>query len=57
VFLAWAVTIAGQGTAACFQVVANKNRNDFDRSIWIGAPALAERMDLSPAARPKLQPA
>jgi cyclopropane fatty-acyl-phospholipid synthase-like methyltransferase len=51
VFLAWAATVAGQGTAACFQVVSNKNRNDFDRSIWIGGqPALAERMDLSAVA-------
>lgn len=50
VFLAWAVTIAGEGTAACFQVVANKNLNHFDRSIWVGAPALAERMDLRAAA-------
>jgi hypothetical protein len=50
VFLAWAATVAGQGTAACFQVVSNKNRNDFDRSIWVGKPALAERMDLSAVA-------
>lgn len=47
VFLGWAATVAGQGTAACFQVVSNKNRNDFDRSIWIGKPSLAERMHLS----------
>lgn len=47
VFLAWAATVAGQGTAACFQVVSNKNRNDFDRTIWVGKPALAERMHLS----------
>jgi len=38
VFLAWATVIAGQGTAACFQVVMNKNRNDFDREQFIGAP-------------------
>jgi hypothetical protein len=50
VFLAWAATVAGQGTAACFQVVSNKNRNDFDRSIWIGKPSLAERMQLSSLA-------
>jgi cyclopropane fatty-acyl-phospholipid synthase-like methyltransferase len=49
IFLAWAVTIGAQGTAACFQVVANKNLNHFDRSIWIRAPSLGERMDLSPA--------
>jgi hypothetical protein len=50
VFLAWAVTVAAQGTAACFQVVSNKNRNDFDRSIWVGKPSLAERMDFSSVA-------
>jgi cyclopropane fatty-acyl-phospholipid synthase-like methyltransferase len=50
VFLAWAATVAGQGTAACFQVVSNKNRNDFDRTIWVGQPSLAERMDLSSVA-------
>src|SRR6185295_3718452 len=50
VFLAWAATVAGQGTAACFQIVSNKNRNDFDRSIWVGKPSLAERMDLSSVA-------
>jgi sphingolipid C9-methyltransferase len=51
VFLAWAATVAGQGTAACFQVVSNKNRNDFDRTIWVGKASLAERMDLSSVAR------
>jgi cyclopropane fatty-acyl-phospholipid synthase-like methyltransferase len=50
VFLAWAATVAAQGTAACFQVVSNKNRNDFDRTIWVGKPSLAERMDLSSVA-------
>jgi len=48
VFLAWAATVAGQGTAACFQVVSNKNRNDFDRTVWMGKASLAERMRLSP---------
>jgi hypothetical protein len=48
VFLAWAATVAGQGTAACFQVVSNKNRNDFDRTVWLGKASLAERMRLSP---------
>jgi cyclopropane fatty-acyl-phospholipid synthase-like methyltransferase len=50
VFLAWAATVAGQGTAACFQVLSNKNRNDFDRSIWIGKASLAERMEFSSVA-------
>jgi cyclopropane fatty-acyl-phospholipid synthase-like methyltransferase len=39
VFLAWATTIAAQGTAACFQVLSHKNLNHFDRSIWIGKTA------------------
>ena len=48
VFLAWSVVIARQGTAACFQVVANKNLNKFDRSIYVGGrPGLSERMKLS----------
>lgn len=50
VFLAWAATVAGQGTAACFQVVSNKNRNDFDRSVWIGKTSLAERMNFASVA-------
>ncbi|HEY8074446.1 MAG TPA: class I SAM-dependent methyltransferase [Labilithrix sp.] len=35
-FLAWSVRIAYQGNAACFQVVANKNLNKFDRSRFVG---------------------
>ena len=31
VFLAWATTVAAQGTAACFQVLAHKNLDSFDR--------------------------
>ncbi len=46
VFLAWATTIAAQGTAACFQVLAHKNLNHFDRTIWIGKPSLSRGMDL-----------
>ena len=33
-FLGWSTYVAYQGTAACFQVVANKNLNGFDRSIY-----------------------
>lgn len=47
VFLAWATTVAVQGTAACFQVLAHKNLNHFDRTIWVGRPSLSRRMDLS----------
>jgi cyclopropane fatty-acyl-phospholipid synthase-like methyltransferase len=35
-FLAWSVRIAEQGNAACFQVVANKNKNKFDRAVYVG---------------------
>ncbi len=35
-FLAWSVRIAYQGNAACFQVVANKNLNNFDRARYVG---------------------
>ena len=35
-FLAWSVRIAHQGNAACYQIVANKNANDFDRSVFVG---------------------
>jgi cyclopropane fatty-acyl-phospholipid synthase-like methyltransferase len=35
-FLAWSVRIGAQGNAACFQVVANKNLDHFDRNIYVG---------------------
>lgn len=35
-FLGWSPRIAFQGNAACFQVVANKNLDSFDRNIFIG---------------------
>ena len=39
-FLAWSASIATQGSAACFQLVLNKNQNGFDRTRWIAsAPA------------------
>jgi cyclopropane fatty-acyl-phospholipid synthase-like methyltransferase len=46
VFLAWATTVAAQGTAACFQVLAHKNLNHFDRTIWIGKSSLSRTMEL-----------
>jgi sphingolipid C9-methyltransferase len=46
VFLAWATTIAAQGTAACFQVLAHKNLNEFDRSRFVTRHALGDRMEL-----------
>ncbi len=35
-FLAWSWRIARQGNAACFQVVANKNLDKFDRTRFVG---------------------
>ncbi len=53
VFLAWATTIAAQGTAACFQVIAHKNLNHFDRTRWIGKASLGEQGRIAlPGARP-----
>ncbi|KAI8086795.1 Mycolic acid cyclopropane synthetase-domain-containing protein [Halteromyces radiatus] len=35
IFLAWSTIISRQGSATCFQIVANKNRNSFDRAALI----------------------
>ncbi|KAI8991261.1 Mycolic acid cyclopropane synthetase-domain-containing protein [Mycotypha africana] len=35
IFLSWSVIISRQGSATCFQIVANKNRNSFDRSTLV----------------------
>jgi hypothetical protein len=40
-FLAWSWRIGSQGNAACFQILANKNLNHFNRRIFIGANPLA----------------
>jgi len=51
-FLAWATTVATQGTGACFQVIAHKNLNHFDRSIWVGKASLGEQGRINlPGAR------
>jgi cyclopropane fatty-acyl-phospholipid synthase-like methyltransferase len=42
-FLAWAVTAGSQGTAACFQVVMNKNLNEFDRTRWVASARIPAR--------------
>lgn len=34
-FLGWSTYIAAQGNAACFQVVANKNLDQFDRNVYV----------------------
>lgn len=39
-FLAWSWRIATQGNAACFQVVAHKNLDQFDRKVFIGRSSL-----------------
>jgi cyclopropane fatty-acyl-phospholipid synthase-like methyltransferase len=43
VFLGWSVQIAAQGSSTCFQIVCNKNTNQFDRMRWIGQPQLGEQ--------------
>jgi sphingolipid C9-methyltransferase len=39
-FLAWSWRIAMQGNAACFQVVAHKNLDHFDRKVFVGHQSL-----------------
>jgi cyclopropane fatty-acyl-phospholipid synthase-like methyltransferase len=39
-FLAWSWRIGSQGSAACFQVVAHKNLNSFNRKVFIGRSSL-----------------
>lgn len=48
VFLGWSVEIAAQGSSTCFQIVANKNLDHFNRDRWIGGTNLGER-DLAKA--------
>ncbi len=52
-FLAWSVRIAEQGNAACFQVVANKNLNTFDRRRYLGQLSLGEQKDMFEGTRKK----
>jgi len=35
-FLAWASLAATKGVATCYQIICNKNTNDFDRSVFFG---------------------
>ncbi len=39
-FLAWSWRIGAQGNAACFQVVAHKNLDAFDRKVFVGYSSL-----------------
>lgn len=54
-FLAWSVLIGEQGNAACFQVVANKNLDQFTRQRWIldRGPTLGDRLDAIEPAIPR----
>jgi len=40
IFLAWSWRIAMQGNAACFQVVAHKNLDEFNRRVFVGHSSL-----------------
>jgi cyclopropane fatty-acyl-phospholipid synthase-like methyltransferase len=42
IFLAWSVLIAEEGGSTCFQIVCNKNRRLFDRTMYIGEQGLGE---------------
>ena len=44
VFLGWSVHIAAQGNSTCFQIVCNKNLENFDRYRWVGELGLGERI-------------
>jgi cyclopropane fatty-acyl-phospholipid synthase-like methyltransferase len=60
-FLAWSTIIGAQGNAACFQVVANKNLDKFDRTRRVvGAPVfLGDRAEpgvFAPGSRDALSP-
>jgi cyclopropane fatty-acyl-phospholipid synthase-like methyltransferase len=39
-FLAWSWRIGAQGNAACFQVVAHKNQDHFNRKVFMGRSSL-----------------
>lgn len=39
-FLAWSWRIGAQGNAACFQIVAHKNLDAFDRKVFMGRSSL-----------------
>ncbi len=44
IFLAWSVDIAKQGNSTCFQLVCNKNLENFNRRRWFGGIELGERV-------------
>lgn len=50
VFLGWSVHIAKQGNSTCFQIVCNKNLEDYNRYRFVGEKGLGERTGI-PHAR------
>lgn len=46
VFLGWSVRIAAQGSSTCFQIVCNKNTNEWNRNRWINAVNMGERDEI-----------
>jgi cyclopropane fatty-acyl-phospholipid synthase-like methyltransferase len=53
-FLAWSTIVGEQGNASCFQVVLNKNIDEFKRTRWIGQDfVLGERAKLGKSAPAK----
>lgn len=49
IFLGWSVEIARQGSSTAYQIVCNKNLNNFNRNKWIGAVNMGERDKFRPA--------
>ena len=43
VFLGWSVDIAKQGNSTCFQIVCNKNKENFNRRTFFSSVNLGER--------------
>lgn len=43
IFLGWSVDIAKQGNSTCFQIICNKNKDEFTRRRWFNAVNLGER--------------
>ncbi len=53
-FLAWSWRIGAQGNSECFQVVAHKNLDRFDRRIFIGHSTLSSGMGPSERRRERI---
>jgi hypothetical protein len=52
--LAWSWRIASQGTASCYQVVAHKNLNGFNRKVFIGRTSLAGVRGVEKEQKPRM---